>query len=46
MIEDRFLEVKDDLELLKFISKNARDYYTTYLNENNVNYTIKMLSII
>lgn len=45
LIEKRFLEVKDDLDFLNFISKNAREYYTTYLNENNVNHTIKLLNL-
>lgn len=46
MIEKRFLEVKDDKEFLDFISKNARDYYTTYLNrENNVKHTLNLLGL-
>jgi hypothetical protein len=46
MIEKRFLEVKDDLEFLNFISNNARDYYTTYLNRgNNVNHTLNLLGL-
>jgi hypothetical protein len=28
----RFLEVKDDMEFLNFISKNAMEYYDTYLS--------------
>lgn len=46
MIEKRFLEVKDDKEFLNFISKNAREYYTTYLNrENNVKHTLNLLGL-
>ena len=30
----RFLEVKDDTEFLQFISKNAMEYYDTYLHPN------------
>jgi len=46
MIEDRFLEVKDDKDFLDFISKNAREYYTTYLNRgNNVKHTLNLLGI-
>lgn len=46
MIEKRFLEIKDNKEFLDFISKNARDYYTTYLNrENNVKHTLNLLGI-
>lgn len=45
LIEKRFLEVKDDLDFLEFISKNAREYYITYLNENNVDHTIKLLGL-
>jgi hypothetical protein len=44
LIEKKFLNVKDDLEFLKFITKNARQYYTTYLNGNNVNHTLKLLN--
>lgn len=32
MIENRFLETKDDIDFLKFISKNARDYYNNNLS--------------
>ena len=46
LIEERFLEVKDDYEFLNFISKNARQYYTDYLSrENRVNHTIKLLNL-
>jgi hypothetical protein len=46
LIEERYLEVKDDYEFLNFISKNARQYYTDYLSrENRVNHTIKLLNL-
>lgn len=32
----RFLEVKDDLEFLNFISKNARDYYMQNIHQLNI----------
>lgn len=44
MIIERYLEVKDDDEFLKFISKNAKEYYDKYLNpSSSVDFTIKML---
>lgn len=46
MLEERFLEVKDDTEFLKFISDNAKEYYDTYLKrENNVRHTLNLLNI-
>ncbi len=46
LIEQRFLEVKDDTEFLEFISKNGREYYNTYLNkDNNVYHTLNLLGI-
>ena len=46
MIEERFLEVKDDTEFLEFISNNGREYYNTYLNKNNnVYHTLNLLGI-
>lgn len=39
----RFLEVKDDKEFLQFISKNAMEYYDTYLRpENRVRHIFKL----
>jgi hypothetical protein len=46
MIEKRFLEVKNDKDFLNYISNNARNYYETYLNQNNINHTLNLLSII
>lgn len=46
MLEKRFLEVKDDVEFLNFISNNARNYYETYLNrENRVAHTLNLLEL-
>lgn len=33
--KNRFYEVKDDLEFLEFISKNAREYYVNYCSPQN-----------
>jgi hypothetical protein len=46
MITNRFLEVKDDINFLEFISNNARNYYNDYLStHNNVRHTIKLLDL-
>lgn len=46
MIEKRFLEIKDNLDFLSFVSKNAKTYYDTYLKRhNNVNHTLNLLGI-
>jgi len=46
MLEKRFLEVKDDLDFLNFISKNARKYYEDYLSqEGAINLTYKILNL-
>jgi hypothetical protein len=46
MLEKRFLEVKDDMEFLNFISNNARNYYETYLSrENRVAHTLNLLGL-
>ncbi len=46
LLEKRFLEVKDDVEFLNFISNNARKYYEQYLKLNNcVHHTIKLLEL-
>lgn len=42
----RFLEVKDDLAFLNFISKNARSYYKTYLHPStNLKHVLDLLEI-
>lgn len=46
LLEQRFLEVKDDKEFLDFISKNAREYYLKHLSrENRVKHTINLLNL-
>jgi hypothetical protein len=35
LIEERFLEVKDDIDFLNFISNNARKYYDDFLSKEN-----------
>jgi hypothetical protein len=46
LIEKRYLEVINDEKFLRYIAKNARDYYEKYLQyPNNVNYTIKLLGL-
>jgi hypothetical protein len=44
MIIERYMQVKEDKEFLNFISKNARNYYETYLSPTaSVDFTIKMM---
>jgi hypothetical protein len=46
MLEKRFLEVKDDMDFLNFISDNARKYYENYLSINSsINLTYKILGL-
>lgn len=46
LIEQKFLEVKDNTEYLNFIAKNARKYYTDYISlDSCVNHTLKLLEI-
>lgn len=45
---NRFLEVKDDTEFLEFISKNAKQYYDTYLSDkdnNRIKHIINLLEL-
>ena len=45
-LEKRFIEVVKDENFLKFIAKNARDYYDTYLSPSvRVNKTLELLGI-
>ena len=38
------MEVKDDMEFLNFVSKNARTYYENYLSPTaSVDFTIKTM---
>ena len=42
----RFLEVKDDIEFLTFITKNAREYYVNYCsNQNKLSHILKLLNL-
>ena len=44
MIVKRYMEVKDDMEFLNFVSKNARTYYENYLSPTaSVDFTIKTM---
>lgn len=46
LLEQRFLEVKDNTEFLDSIVKNAREYYEKYITINNcVAHTIKLLEL-
>ena len=46
MIEKKFLEIKDDVNFLNFISKNSREYYENYLSrDNNVKHTLNLLNL-
>ena len=46
LLEQRFLEVKEDKEFLTFISKNAREFYERYLSrQNRVKHTLSLLNI-
>lgn len=43
---NRFLEVKDDIDFLKFISKNARNYYNNFLHPSTrVNNILNLLEL-
>jgi hypothetical protein len=46
MLEQRFLEVKDNKELLDFISTNAKEYYDTYFSRSvRVQHTLNLLGL-
>lgn len=46
MIEQRFLQVKDDVEFLSFIANNARQYYCNYIHGNQaIKHTINLLEL-
>lgn len=45
-LESRYLEVKNDTEFLHFISKNAKEYYDSYIHNNNgIRHTYKLLNL-
>lgn len=44
--KERFLEVKDDIEFLKFISENAHDYYIKYCSpQNRLSHLLNLLEL-
>lgn len=46
LVENKFIEVKNNVKFLSFISNNARNYYLNYINNlNGVEHTIKLLQI-
>ena len=46
LIKKRFLEVKDDVNFLNYISNNGYNYYNTYIKHpNNVAYTLQLLDL-
>ena len=46
LIKKRFLEIKDDNNLLNYISNNGYTYYNTYIKyPNNVVYTMQLLNL-
>lgn len=46
LIEDRFNEVIKDKEYLRFVSKNAREYYEKYLSrKSRVHHTLNLLNL-
>jgi hypothetical protein len=46
LVEQRFLQVKDDKEFLSFVAKNAREYYETYLlMDKSVVHTYNILEL-
>jgi len=46
LIENRFLEVKDDKNFLDFISKNAREYYEKYIKlDSCIQHTYNLMEI-
>ena len=46
LIENKFLQIKDDYNFLNYISNNAKTYYERYLKRyNNVNHTLQLLGI-
>jgi hypothetical protein len=46
LIEDKFIQIKNDVNFLNFISDNAKNYYDNYIKGiNGVNHTIKLLEL-
>jgi len=46
LIEQKFLQVKDDMDFLRFISDNAREYYLNNIHGfNGIAHTLQLLNI-
>lgn len=46
LVEERFLQVKEDRDFLEFISNNARKYYIKYIDGNNgIEHTCDLLGL-
>jgi len=46
MIEEKFVQIKDDKDFLQFISNNAREYYLNFIHDQNgINHTINLLNL-
>jgi len=46
IIEERFLQIKEDKEFLDFVSNNAREYYLNFIHDQSgINHTINLLEL-
>jgi len=46
LIENRFLEVKDDIDFLNFVAKNGRTYYENFITfDNCIRHTYSLLDL-
>jgi hypothetical protein len=46
LVENRFMQIKDDRDFLDYIATNARNYYLKYLYKNaGINHTINLLNL-
>jgi hypothetical protein len=46
IVENKFLEIKNDIEFLQFISNNAREYYLNFIHDiNGIQNTLQILKI-
>ena len=46
MIENKFLQIKNNYDFLEYISKNARSYYLNYIHKNiGIQHTIDILNL-
>jgi hypothetical protein len=47
LIEEKFLQIKDDKNFLDFISNNAREYYLNFIHDQNgIDHTINLLGLV